>query len=205
MDSILYGSFFIGAVFCFICGYFACERQYREKLHIVEEVRDSWRTEAQQAEEQIRAYKTASKAQTDVMEDLRTERDALKDELERLKKQHKSLRLAHDKMDRGYAEVAAENYRKTEEITGLKDELDNQKRVNEVLIAESHQYREERDELKAELAKVNDPETRRVVAMRKQMQQDQAAFNLLFNYGQEMAYGQVSPADVMGIKEGKVE
>lgn len=61
------------------------------------------------------------------------------------------------------------------------------------------------NDLRAELAKVNDPETRRVVAMRKQMQQDQAAFNLLFNYGQEMAYGQVSPADVMGIKEGKVE
>ena len=61
------------------------------------------------------------------------------------------------------------------------------------------------NDLRAELAKVNDPETRRIVAMRKQMQQDQAAFNLLFNYGQEMAYGQVSPADVMGIKEGKVE
>lgn len=163
MDFIPTGSFFIGSVICFIFGYFACERQYREKLHIVEEVRDSWRTEAQQAEEQIRAYKTATKAQTEVMEDLRTERDA------------------------------------------LKDELANQKKVNEALIAESHLYREERDDLRAELAKVNDPETRRVVAMRKQMQQDQAAFNLLFNYGQEMAYGQVSPADVMGIKEGKVE
>ena len=47
-------------------------------------------------------------------------------------------------------------------------------------------------EMRAEMKSLRDPETLQVVRMRKQMQQEQRAFNLLCNYGAEMAYGQTA-------------
>ena len=56
--------------------------------------------------------------------------------------------------------------------------------------------------LQAEMESLRDPEVLRIAEMRKAMQQEQSAFNLLCNYGTELAYGQVSAADMMG-KEGQ--
>ena len=58
-------------------------------------------------------------------------------------------------------------------------------------------------ELRAEMEALRDPELLRAAELRKQMQQEQRAFNLLCNYGTELAYGQVSAADMLG-KEGQV-
>ena len=58
-------------------------------------------------------------------------------------------------------------------------------------------------ELRAELNALRDPELLRAAELRKQMGQEQRAFNLLCNYGTELAYGQVSAADLLG-KEGQV-
>ena len=57
--------------------------------------------------------------------------------------------------------------------------------------------------LESELALLRDPELLRLAELRKQMGQEQRAFNLLCNYGTELAYGQVSAADLLG-KEGQV-
>ena len=58
--------------------------------------------------------------------------------------------------------------------------------------------------LRVELEGLRDPETVRIAALRRAMQQEQSAFNLLCNYGTELAYGQVSAADLMN-KGGKAE
>ena len=58
-------------------------------------------------------------------------------------------------------------------------------------------------ELHAELNALRDPELLRAAELRRQMGQEQRAFNLLCNYGTELAYGQVSAADLLG-KEGQV-
>ena len=57
--------------------------------------------------------------------------------------------------------------------------------------------------VRAEMETLRDPELLRAAELRKQMQQEQRAFNLLCNYGTELAYGQVSAADMLG-KEGQV-
>ena len=57
--------------------------------------------------------------------------------------------------------------------------------------------------MRAELEALRDPELLRAAELRKQMGQEQRAFNLLCNYGTELAYGQVSAADMLG-KEGQV-
>ena len=51
--------------------------------------------------------------------------------------------------------------------------------------------------LRAQLDSLHDPELLRAAELRKQMQQDQRAFNLLCNYGTELAYGQVSAAELL--------
>lgn len=86
---------------------------------------------------------------------------------------------------------------------GLRSELEVNKQVAQAQKAVMEDLREDRRNLERELAKVNDPETARVVKMRKQMQDDQAAFNLLCNYGIELAYGQVSAGDLLGTTEGR--
>ena len=57
--------------------------------------------------------------------------------------------------------------------------------------------------LRAEMEALRDPELLRAAELRKQMGQEQRAFNLLCNYGTELAYGQVSAADMLD-KEGQV-
>jgi len=57
--------------------------------------------------------------------------------------------------------------------------------------------------LHTELEQLRDPELLRIAALRRQMGQEQRAFNLLCNYGTELAYGQVSAADMMDNKEGQ--
>ena len=52
-------------------------------------------------------------------------------------------------------------------------------------------------QLRAEMETLHDPELLRLAELRRQMQQEQRAFNLLCNYGTELAYGQVSAADMM--------
>lgn len=58
-------------------------------------------------------------------------------------------------------------------------------------------------EMRAELHALRDPELLQAAELRRQMGQEQRAFNLLCNYGTELAYGQVSAADLLG-KEGQV-
>ena len=58
-------------------------------------------------------------------------------------------------------------------------------------------------EMRAELSALRDPELLQAAELRRQMGQEQRAFNLLCNYGTELAYGQVSAADLLG-KEGQV-
>ena len=58
-------------------------------------------------------------------------------------------------------------------------------------------------EMRAELHALHDPELLQAAELRRQMGQEQRAFNLLCNYGTELAYGQVSAADLLG-KEGQV-
>ena len=58
-------------------------------------------------------------------------------------------------------------------------------------------------EMRAELYALRDPELLQAAELRRQMGQEQRAFNLLCNYGTELAYGQVSAADLLG-KEGQV-
>lgn len=60
----------------------------------------------------------------------------------------------------------------------------------------------ELEALRAEMESLRDPELLRVAELRKVMQQEQRAFNLLCNYGTELAYGQVSATDMME-KEGQ--
>lgn len=88
-------------------------------------------------------------------------------------------------------------------------EKDEQLRTRDSVIHSQNEVmadlRRIRNELEAELAKVNDPETQLVLKMRKQMQDDHDAFNLLCNYGAELAYGQVTAGDIMGVKEGRAE
>lgn len=60
----------------------------------------------------------------------------------------------------------------------------------------------ELEALRAEMERLRDPELLRVAELRKVMQQEQRAFNLLCNYGTELAYGQVSANDMMD-KEGQ--
>lgn len=85
----------------------------------------------------------------------------------------------------------------------LDNELVDERGANEKLkvelleqCAECEALRTKCDTLEAELAKVNDPEVQRVVAMRKQLKQDNDAANLLYNYNQEIAYGMVSATDL---------
>lgn len=114
--------------------------------------------------------------------------------LRRLRKLEKALDIAQRKSEESLVTMngALRDLRECREALYLQEET--ARRAND-----------RADRLEDELAKVNDPETQRVVQMRKQMQQDHAAFNLLCNYGAELAYGQVSPQDMMGVKEGKAE
>lgn len=60
----------------------------------------------------------------------------------------------------------------------------------------------EPEALPAEPETLRDPELLQVAELRKIMQQEQQAFNLLCSYGTELAYGQVSANDMME-KEGQ--
>ena len=124
--------------------------------------------------------------------------------------------IGYDLCKLKYKKLLREKDELIEAHKNLCNEMDKKNKAQEALLRARdsvihsqeeviNDYRNREMELKAELAKVNDPETQRVLKIRRQMQQDQAAFNLLFNYGPELAYGQVSAGDVMGVKEGRVE